>query len=182
MHAAFSPEIHQASGRSREAGGRGRCSESVKHPLFLYEPGEFLVSFLAAVGLKAEKLVIFVYPGFCLREWRQGRTGLRALQQAFVNGPQLPGRHQQTAPHPHPPGRRLSTLSGLMSLFSGIAVAGWREEAFFWPKNNTRVSAGTSLLHPLPSIVSRCTIPGLEVLPSQLGAGGVKPKRDQQCV
>lgn len=53
------------------------------------------------------------------------------------------------------------TLAGLMSLFSGIAVTGWREEAFFWPKNNTRVSAGTSLLHPLPSIVSRCTIPGL---------------------
>lgn len=58
----------------------------------------------------------------------------------------------------------------------------WVEEAFFWPKNNTRVSAGTSLLHPLPSIVSRCTIPGLQVLPSQLGAGGVKPKRDQRCV
>lgn len=32
--------------------------------------------------------------------------------------------------------------------------SGWVEEAFFWPKNNTGVSSGTSLLHPLPSIVS----------------------------
>lgn len=36
---------------------------------------------------------------------------------------------------------------------SGTAAAG-QEEAFFWPENNTRVSPGTSLLHPLPSIVS----------------------------
>lgn len=67
--------------------------------------GPPLVAFLAAVGLKAEeKPVIFVYPGSCLQEWRWGRTGLRALQQAFVNGPQLPGQHQQAAP----PGRALS--------------------------------------------------------------------------
>lgn len=81
------------------------------------------------------------------------------------------------APRPAPAGgppRDALTLTGLMSLFFWCCSS-WVEEAFFWPKNNTRVSAGTSLLHPLPSIVSCYTIPGLEVLPSQLGAGGVKP-------
>lgn len=137
--------------------------------------GPFLVSFLAAMGLGAEKPVIFVYPGFCHQEWQWGRTGLRALQQAFVNGPQLPGQRQQAAP----PGRADSHWLDVAFFWY---CSGWVEEAFFWPKNNTRVSAGTSLLHPLPSIVSRYTIPGLQVLRSRQGAGGVKPRRDQPCV
>jgi hypothetical protein len=75
-----------------------------------------------------------------------------------------------------PPGRADSHW--LDVAFSSIAVARLKE-AFFWPKNNTRVSTGTSLLHPLPSIVNCCTIPGLVALHSRLGAGGVRPRRDK---
>ena len=131
----------------------------------------FLVafSFLAAVRLGAEKPVIFVYPSFS--HWEQpataegagGRTGLRALQQAFVNGPRLPGLARRADSH------------WLDTVVSGTAVAR-QEEAFFWPKNNTGVSPGTSLLHPLPSIVSRHTIPGRWALHSQ-GAGGWAQER-----
>lgn len=126
----------------------------------------FLVafSFLAAVSSEAERPVIFVYPSFS--HWEQaarrrgggGRTGLRALQQAFVNGPQLPGRP------------RRADSRWLDTVVSGPAVAR-QEEAFFWPENNARVSLGTSLLHPLPSIVSQHTIPGRLALHKQEGGG-----------
>lgn len=59
-----------------------------------------------------------------------------------------PGSQAALSGRAAPPGAR--TLTGWTRLF----LARPREEAFFWPQNNTRVSPGTSLLHPLPSIVS----------------------------
>lgn len=78
-----------------------------------------------------------------------------------MNGPRLPGRAGRADSH------------WLDTAVSGTAVAG-QEEAFFWPKNNTRVSPGTSLLHPLPSIVRLRTIPGRGALHRQ-GRGGMGP-------
>ena len=77
-----------------------------------------------------------------------------------------------------PPGRADSHW--LDVVISSIAMAR-QEEAFFWPKNNTRVSPGTSLLHPLPSIVSCCTIPGYSALHG-LGEGGLAQERLATCV
>lgn len=88
-----------------------------------------------------------------------GQTGLRALRQAFVNGPRLPGRPRRADSH------------WLDTVVSSAAVAR-QEEAFFWPKNNTRVSPGTSLLHPLPSIVSLLTIPGCLALHNRRRGAG----------
>lgn len=57
---------------------------------------------------------------------------------------------------------------------SGTAAAG-QEEAFFWPENNTRVSPGTSLLHPLPSIVSAAQSQAAGLYAAwNGGAGGVQ--------
>lgn len=72
------------------------------------------------------------------------------------------GPRSQAAPPargPPPPPARRADSHWLDTVVSSTAVAG-QEEAFCWPKNNTRVSPGTSLLHPLPSIVSHGTIPG----------------------
>lgn len=84
-------------------------------------------------------------------------------------GPSSQATRRQAAP----PGRADSHW--LDVVISSIAMAR-QEEAFFWPKNNTRVSPGTSLLHPLPSIVNRYTIPGCSALHS-LGEGGLAQER-----
>lgn len=80
---------------------------------------------------------------------------------------------QATRRQAAPPGRADSHW--LDVVISSLAMAK-QEEAFFWPKNNTRVSPGTSLLHPLPSIVSCYTIPGCWALHS-LGEGGLARER-----
>lgn len=114
--------------------------------------------------MEAEKPAIFVYPQLLSlgagsrRRGGGGRTGLRARQQAFVNGPQLPGCPRRADSH------------WLDTVVPSAAVAR-QEEAFFWTKNNARVSPGTSLLHPLPSIVSHYTIPGRLALHSGEGGG-----------
>lgn len=77
------------------------------------------------------------------------------------------GPGSQAAPSAGAPPRRTDS-HWLDTVVSGSAVAR-QEEAFFWPKNNTRVSPGTSLLHPLPSIVSHHTIPGRLALHSLEG-------------
>lgn len=137
----------------------------------------FLValSFLAAVRLGAERPLSLGTAGGHRRGGR-AQTGLRALQQAFVNGPRLPGR----AVGGRPPQARGLSLAGHRC--SGTTAAR-QEEAFFWPKNNTRVSPGTSLLHPLPSIVSttQSQAPGL-CAAWEGGGGGEEQERLAMCV
>lgn len=84
-----------------------------------------------------------------------------------MNGPRLPGCPRRADSH------------WLDTVVSSTAVAR-QEEAFFWPKNNTRVSPGTSLLHPLPSIVSLLTIPGCLALHSRRRGEG--EERLAMCV
>lgn len=167
------------SGRAAEAGGRGRCCrgrEASIIPLLASMPFLVALSFLAAVRLGAEGrrlfwLFLFAPASLAGNSRRppprgQGRTGLRARQQAFVNGPRLPGRAAGGRPPRRADSHWLDTV-----VLAPQRPAG-REEAFFWPKNNTRVSPGTSLLHPLPSIVSTTQSQAAGLSAAWKGGGG----------
>lgn len=100
-------------------GGRGRCRQGCEAsiiPLLANVPFLVSFSFLAAVSLGAEKPSYFSLPqllslGAVVAEGR-GRTGLRALRQAFVNGPGLPGW-----PTGRQPPQDTLTLTGWMAFF-----------------------------------------------------------------
>lgn len=135
----------------------------------------FLVAFpfLAAASLGAEKPSYFRLPqlltGSSQRPQAEGVGADRATCSPAGLCEWAPAPRPPDGKRPPPPGRADSHW--LDVVISSIATAR-REEAFFWPKNNTRVSPGTSLLHPLPSIVSCSTIPGS----AQPGGGRTCPE------
>lgn len=119
----------------------------MKHPLFLYEPGATSGLLPGSSGIGGGEAGYFRLPGLLSPGVAVGADTTTCSPAGVCEWAPAPG--------PAPAGGPPRTLdSHWLDVAFFWYCSGWVEEAFFWPKNNTRVSAGTSLLHPLPSIVS----------------------------
>lgn len=158
---------------ARRRGGRGRCRSGCEAsiiPLLASMPFLAALSFLAAARLGAERRLFSFAPASLAGNSRrrppprgQGRTGLRAGQQAFVNGPRLPGR----AVGPGGPPRRADS-HWLDTVVSGAAAGG----SFLLAPEQYQGQPGD--LPPTPSSFhcERHTIPGHWALRSRGRGGG----------